>query len=286
MAPARERVEGIRVQRRLIGIIVMALLVAACGGSAGATPTPRITLNLGSPAASGGTVIGPATQQPSRGPVSTAGPPGGASATPRANRSPAPADAPFHAAPDLEATLPATVRGAALTLESVSGTGFQGTRPHKAGLRCRFYPTRGLRCRDQRQLATAVQRAGKTMADVSIAVADDRSGGTLVEVQAIRVAGVQGMLLADAVLSVLNEDALKGGKPLDARQVSIAGRTVWAVTESNAYPLGKVRWYYPSANALYEIRKVDEEHRGPDHRRAAVVAHARPRLRSASSAAA
>lgn len=257
MAPIRSAWR-IQVQRLLVGIIVVALVVAACGGSGSATATPRITLNLGSPAASGGTIIGPASQRPTGGPVSTAGPPGGASATPRADRSPAPPDAPFHAATDLEATLPANVSGTALTIESVLGTGFRGTRPHKVGLRCRFYPTRGLRCRDQRELETAVQRTGRMMADVSIAVADDRSGGSLIEVQALRVAGAPGLLLVDAVLSVLNEESLKRGRPLDARQVTIAGRQVWAVTEANAYPLGKTRWYFPSANALYEVRKVDE----------------------------
>ena len=161
-------------------------------------------------------------------------------------------------APDLEATLPANLRGVALTVESVAGTGFQGTRPHKAGLRCRFYPTRGLRCRDQRQLETAVGRLGKTVADVTIGVSYDRTRGSLVEIQALRVAGATGVLIADAVLSVLSEEAARRGRVFNSATVSIGGREAVVVRETNAYPLGLQRWYYAAPGALYEIRKVDE----------------------------
>lgn len=247
------------MRRGFVGILAVALLAGACGGpSANATPTPGITLNLPTPGRSG-SVIGPASPAATAGPGATAGSPGGGpSGTPRADRSPYPPDQPFHSAPDLEATLPVNFRGVPLTVESLDGTGFKGTRPHRAGLRCRFYPTRGVRCRDQRQLETAVGRLGKTLADVTIGVSYDRTRGSLVEVQALRVAGTTGLLIVDAVLSVLSEEAQGRGRPFNAAEVSIGGRRAFVVTEANAYPLGLQRWYYPAPSALYEIRKVDE----------------------------
>jgi hypothetical protein len=104
---------------------------------------------------------------------------------------------PFHLAPDLEGRLPKSVGPKALTVESVVANGFKDAAgTHQIGVRCRWYEGRGLRCRDEKELATALGAIGKAAGDVAIAVAYNETKDQEVEVQATRVAGADA--IADA----------------------------------------------------------------------------------------
>jgi hypothetical protein len=189
---------------------------------------------------------------------STTPSPGGGTANPPASQGPSGPAAVFHAAPDLEARMPTDANGSALTVESVLGTGFESSRPHRAGLRCRWYETRGLRCRDQAALVGLVGRLGKAASDVSISVAYDRTRGSIIEIQALRIAGTTGQQVLDAQLAVEGERASATGDTLDAAPLEVGGRQLTVIRNARSYPLGEARYLLATADVLFEIRKTDE----------------------------
>lgn len=191
-------------------------------------------------------------------PTASGGPTGAASGRPVGSDGPSGPAATFHAAPDLEARMPVDAGGVALTIESVAGTGFESSRPHRAGMRCRWYPSRGLRCRDQAGLADLLGRLGKAPGDVSIAVAYDQTRGKIIEVQGLRIAGTTGNQILEAQIALEREQAATGGRALDATSLDLAGRTLTLIRSARTYPLGTARYLMASGDVLYEIRKTDE----------------------------
>jgi hypothetical protein len=154
--------------------------------------------------------------------------------------------------------MPGEAGGVSLSIESVLGSGFESSRPHRAGLRCRWYETRGLRCRDQAGLNEILNRVGGLQRDVAIAVAYDRTRGILIEVQALRLAGATGQQVLDAQLALEGERAAADGRFLDVSTLELGGRTLTVIRNARAYPLGEARYLLPSGEILYEIRKTDE----------------------------
>ena len=162
----------------------------------------------------------------------------------------------YHLAADLEGMLPTEAGGAVLTRESVVGNGFAGIRFHHAGLRCRWYETRGLRCRDQQQLNDVVARLSRSLDDVTIAVAYDRTRTTVIEVQALRIRGSTGEEILAAILAVEAErGSTSGGATVTV--VEIGGRSVTLLRPGRPYPSGD-RYRVAAGDVLYEIRKADE----------------------------
>lgn len=153
--------------------------------------------------------------------------------------------------------MPADTGAVALSIESVAGTGFESSRPHRAGLRCRWYPTRGLRCRDRAGLADLIGRLGKGPGDVSIAVAYDRTRATIIEVQAIRVEGTSGDQVLEAQIALERDRVAAAGGTFDASSLEVAGHTLTVIRSARSYPLGTARYLLASGDVLYEIRKAD-----------------------------
>jgi hypothetical protein len=221
---------------RLTILCLVTLLLASCSG--GSAPTGTGGIRTLAPTA-GGT-------------RSTSG------ATAGATRSSGSATPGFHAAPDLESAVPAQVNGRTLAIESVLGTGFVDRTRHAAGLRCRWYGGRGLRCRDQRQLVTLLAALGRKATDVQISVAYDEARGREVEVQALRIEGATGAQVGEAILTIMRNDAQQKRRSLNAAPGTIGGKQVTVITYANAYPLGLKRYFYASSGILYDVRRADE----------------------------
>ncbi len=199
----------------IAAVLTVALFVAACQGAAtqGPAGTAAATGSLRPtsaatqpPQPSTGSTAATRTAIPSLPPttVPTQGPAGG---TPAPSGSAA-ATVAFHAAPELESAVPTQAGGLVLAVESVTGAGFADSAGnHNAGLRCRWYAGRGLRCRDQKELAAVLAALGKSRQDVSIAVSYNETKNREIEVQATRVAGVSGAQVRDATLAVLKDAA-------------------------------------------------------------------------------
>ncbi len=253
-----------------LATILVVVIVAACQGATTPTQSPAGTLaTLGTlkpsgaatGAPSGGaTTIGPltspsATPRPSPTPALT----GGSTTAPASPTAP-PSSGPtvaFHAATDLEGVLPTQAGGLPLTVESVTGAGFADANGnHKVGLRCRWYEGRGLRCRDQALLTSAVAALGKSVGDVTIAVSYNETKDKEIEVQATRVAGVSGSQLLDATLAVLRDAAAKDKRTLNTAPGSLGGKSVTVITYSSPYPLGLRRYLYASGDLLFDIRRA------------------------------
>jgi hypothetical protein len=245
--------------------ILVVVIAAACQGAATPTQPGGSLPALGSLKPSGVPSGGPATIGPQTSASVTARPtrtPGasGASKTAAASKTPAGSSGPttpFHAATDLERVLPIQAGGLPLTVESVTGAGFADANGgHKVGLRCRWYQGRGLRCRDQALLASAVTALGKSVQDVAIAVAYNETENKEIEVQATRVAGVSGSQVLDATLAVLRDAAAKNKRTLNAAPGSLGGKSVTVITYSSPYPLGLRRYLYASGDLLFDIRRA------------------------------
>jgi hypothetical protein len=157
----------------------------------------------------------------------------------------------------LERVIPTQAGGQTLTVESILGTGFADNKKHKAGLRCRWYSDQGLRCRDVKQLAAVLSKVGKSPSDVSIAVGYNETKNKEIEVQATRVNGVSGAQLLDAVLAVLRDDAARRKRTLNVTAATGGGKAVTVITYTFRYPLGLKRYFYASADTLFDIRRAD-----------------------------
>jgi len=237
----------------LVSIVALAVAVVACSSPSSA-PTGGTSPTLGGLATIGPGATGtrnPATAAASRPAAS------GGSHKPYPTKNPAATPRPvvaFHSVGDLEARLPTQVAGATLVTESVEGAGFRDAHPHKAGLRCHWYEGRGLRCRDQKQLDAVLAALGHPRDDVSIGVSYtvERGGA---EIQVMRVEGVSGSALRDAVIAAMSADATKRKRQLDVQTTNLGGRDVRILNSPRAYPLGK-RFLYAASDALYEVRMV------------------------------
>jgi hypothetical protein len=208
----------------------------------------------------GGLSTPAATARPTTGGLATLAPGSpaatGGAATAGASGSPA-AVTPFHSAPELEAVVPTSADGLALAVESVTGAGFRdGNGNHAVGVRCRWYEGRGLRCRDQKELQSALTTLGKTLNDVRIGVAYNETKDREIEVQATRVAGVSGAALLDAVVAVYRDAWAKRKRTLNVSTATLGGKSVTVITYASPYPLGLRRYLYATADTLYDIRRA------------------------------
>jgi hypothetical protein len=164
-----------------------------------------------------------------------------------------------HQAADLERAVPSQGGGLPLTVVSLTGAGFSdGRGKHNAGLRCRWYADRGLRCRDQALLAAALGTLRKSLADVAIAVGYNETRDKEIEVQATRVAGASGTQVRDAVIGAMRAAATKRQATFNASTASAGGKSVVLITSGSSYPLGLHRYLYASGDTLFDVRRADD----------------------------
>jgi hypothetical protein len=144
--------------------------------------------------------------------------------------SPAPVS---HVAPDLEALLPKTVEGVAMTSQSVSGTAALGTDA------------------TSQSLITSLGKLGKTAADLEIAESHDVTGALQVRLFAFRVKGVSGTDLAAAVVTSWMTNTTQ--TPTRST-VTIAGHKLTKV----GYPQGPADYVYGNASVAFDVETTDE----------------------------
>ena len=152
------------------------------------------------------------------------------SASPGASPSPAPVS---HVAPDLEALLPHSVDGTALTSQSVSGTAALGTDA------------------TSQALIASLAKLGKTPADLEIAEAHDATGTLQVRMFGFRVKGMPGSDLATAVVGSWMANTTQTPTRSD---VTIAGQKLTKV----AYAQGGADYVYGTAGVAFDIETTDE----------------------------
>ena len=152
------------------------------------------------------------------------------SASPGASPSPAPVS---HVAPDLEALLPHSVDGTALTSQSVSGTIALGTDA------------------TSQALIASLAKLGKTSADLEIAEAHDSTGTLQLRMFGFRVKGMPGSDLATAVVGSWMANTTQTPARSD---VTIAGKKLTKV----GYPQGGADYVYGTAAVAFDIETTDE----------------------------
>jgi hypothetical protein len=136
-------------------------------------------------------------------------------------------------APDLEALLPKTVEGVAMTSQSVSGTAALGTDA------------------TSQSLITSLGKLGKTAADLEIAESHDVTGALQVRLFAFRVKGVSGTDLAAAVVTSWMTNTTQ--TPTRST-VTIAGHKLTKV----GYPQGPADYVYGNASVAFDVETTDE----------------------------
>ncbi len=189
-------------RRALAVAIALGLLAAACGGGAAATPTPTPAAQASQAAASEDTSQAASGAPASQEPAATD------------NGSAPNVSLPPGTATELEAMLPSNVGGVAFAKTSFGGGLLPATIPVDSG-----------------ELGTFLQANGKTLADVSIAMAtptDTSKAGTFV--MAFQVKGVDGTKLAQ-VLAGSGDSGLQqatvGGKPVQQAGAGGFGFTLY-----------------------------------------------------------
>ena len=184
------------IDRRALAVsLAAALLAAACGGTA-ATPTPATSAQASAQASEAPASAAASEAAASQEPASTDN-----GSVPNVSLAPGPAT-------ELESMLPSNVGGVAFAKTSFGGGALPATVPVDSG-----------------ELGTFLQANGKTLADVSLAMAtptDTSKAGTIV--MAFQVKGVDGTKLAD-VLAGTGSSGLQqstvGGKQV--RQAGAGG---------------------------------------------------------------
>ncbi|HEY5434225.1 MAG TPA: hypothetical protein VIK13_03230 [Candidatus Limnocylindrales bacterium] len=192
-------------RRALAFSLAVALAAAACGGSA-ATPTPAASAPASAAAASAAASEAPASQEPASTDNGT---------IPNVSLPPG-------TATELEAMLPANVGGVAFARTSFGGGALPATIPVDSG-----------------ELGTFLQANGKTLADVSLAMAtptDPSKAGSFV--MAFQVKGVDGTKLA-TVLAGSGDSGLQTAT-VGGKQVQQAGAAGFGFT---LYVKGDVVFY-------------------------------------------
>jgi hypothetical protein len=181
--------------------------------SLSASPRPSTT-----PAAAGSGIPSPAA---SPGPsASTASPSQSAAAV-------------SHVAPDLEALLPHSVDGTALSSQSVVGTTALGNDT------------------TSQSLIASLEKLGKTSADLEIAEAHDPTGTLALRLFGFRAKGVKASDLAAAIVESWMASALSAPKRSD---VTIAGQKQSRV----AYSQGPVDYVFERNGVVFDIETTDE----------------------------
>jgi hypothetical protein len=157
-------------------------------------------------------------------------------ATPDPTAPPAsrPATGGRHADPDLEALLPETLGGVALTRESQRGTELS-TRSEA--------------------LQAFLASLGRTLADFTLASAYDASGGLEAEVGAWRIRGADPALLLDGFRGAIQASSTT---PLTVTQLDVAGRTVTRIGAEGELTRGPL-WAYVTGELILFVQTPDPE---------------------------
>lgn len=170
---------------------------------------------------------------------STAASPSPASPAPSASSGPSPSPSPSatptsHVITDLEARLPKTVDGTAMSVDSVTGATALGTDA------------------TSQALIASLEALGKTSADLQIARARDPTGDRPIRLYAFRVVGVEAADLATAIVGAFRADATSA--PTES-QVTVGGRTLTKVT----YSQGPGEYLFGTADGVvFNIETTDE----------------------------
>ena len=133
-----------------------------------------------------------------------------------------------HAAPGLEALLPAAIDGHGLQKGSAGGTVVL------SGNNAFSHVLTGI-----------LARAGKSPADLTFANAQDPTGALQVEVGAFRVRGLGARALRDAIV----RSARPNAPGLAVSRVVVGGRRVTKVV----YPGGSTLYLYPGGDVVYYV---------------------------------
>jgi hypothetical protein len=201
----------------------------------------RVALATGAPASAG-----PATPTASIAPATSASPGASPSAGSSLGTSPSPSSSPAlagspepspsgpsHVAPDLEALLPQTIDGTAMSTQS--GTGTSAVASGAWG----------------QALVDSVTGLGKTSDDLQIAISYDPNASLQVYVFAFRLAGVDGATLKPAVLQSWLKAAPSG---VSTSAVTISGKSMTKVSYGDG---GADDYIYDQADVVYDIETAD-----------------------------
>jgi len=225
-------------------LLSICLVVAACGSSAATTPPASGTPPLSTAPASGQPPVetvppanspvasAPASEPPAASPSAAAvgSPAPSGSAAP--GESPAPSESPLpHAAPDLEALLPGKYQNTTLTKQSDSGEVVLDPFT--------------------RVIAAFLASNGKTEKDLQIAQAYDPTGGVQLSEAVLRVPGVAGSALQQALL-----DAMKArNTTATSSTVTLSGKQVTKLTSPGST---SSTYLYLHDDVVYVISASDE----------------------------
>ena len=209
---------------RLILVVPLVLLVAACGTTSSPPPSPSAAVPSASSAAPSATDV--ATASPSASAVPSADASG---ASPSASGA---ANVP-HADPELEARLPGEVNGAQLEKFSFGGSAFLND-PNLSSEAFR----------------SLVQSLGAEPEDVTIAVAQAQQAADL-QIAALRVAGADTAQMVDSFVQA----TLAAAPGSTSTEVDIGGRKVVRITTPDD-PLGG-QYIIGVGDAIYLVETAD-----------------------------
>jgi hypothetical protein len=203
------------------------VLLAACGGSGAA--------QLAAPTAAA-TTSAPASPTPVDSAAPTGSPLPGGSSPAAASESPEPS-VDSHAAPELEALLPAKVGDVQLERLSLSGADFYATGLPET----------------QSRLDAMLTALGKTVADLSVADAGDPFGRTVLEIGAFRVAGAKpAQLLSEWVSS--NQASNPGN--IAVSNETVDGRRLTKLVD-RSLDVRATTWVYVKGDTIFLIGADD-----------------------------
>jgi hypothetical protein len=209
---------------RIAGIAgLLALVVAACSSQASTTPSPSTTPIPSEPPASSAAATPSAAQ--------SAGTEASASAS-----AGIPGIGDFHAAPDLEATLPDQLAGQPLQKLSFAGDAFSQMGS----------------TRDQ-EFKDFLERLNAQPEDISVAVAGGEIGTNSVSVAAFRVKGANGDTLETEFRNSMDQDA---SQKLNWSDETIGGKSVVTTTDPADAEQGKV-YVYAKGDTIFFVTSPD-----------------------------
>jgi hypothetical protein len=144
-----------------------------------------------------------------------------------------PSSTPAHAAPELEALLPKVVAGVAFTRRSTVGTDLDGSDPASAAL------------------VAALDKLGKSPADLRIAAGYDESGATDLYLYAFQVTGVKGATLGQALV---DSYVAVGASGITTATTTISGKQVTHVMYSD----GLDDYVYVHGDTVFDVSTSDQ----------------------------
>ncbi len=145
-----------------------------------------------------------------------------------------------HCATDLEARLPTSIGGTALTAFSFNGEGFLSTGSSA----------------NQQQISNMLAKLGKSVNDLSVAQASDPSGELVFKEGILRVAGAS----AEPLLNAWLEAQRQAVSDLVVTTVAIGGQNVTRLTDrtsTTSQSAGASTYVVPKGDALFLILAED-----------------------------